>query len=218
MNQLQQSCLRFSPTAWAKLLYLRDFGRTEVGGFAIATSEDHLLVNDIQLVRQATTVVTVDFDDQAVAEFFDQQVDLGLKPAQFARIWVHTHPGRSAQPSVTDEETFARAFGRTEWSVMFILAKGGQTYCQLQFNVGPGGAIELPVEVDYAQPFPGSDQAAWRAEYLANVEEILIAAVPDKAPHDPGQPFIPGDSATHSDDWSVAPVEEDWYDLILGQY
>ena len=39
MNQFQrQTCLRFSPTAWAKLLYLRDFGRTEVGGFGIATS------------------------------------------------------------------------------------------------------------------------------------------------------------------------------------
>jgi len=25
--------LRFSPTAWAKLLYLRDLGETEVGGF-----------------------------------------------------------------------------------------------------------------------------------------------------------------------------------------
>ena len=56
------------------------------------------------------------------------------------------------------------------------------------------------------------------AEYLANVEELLIAATPNKAAHDPGQPLIPGDSATQSDDWSVAPVEEDWYDLILGQY
>ena len=28
--------LRFSPTAWAKLLFLRDYGPTEVGGFGIA--------------------------------------------------------------------------------------------------------------------------------------------------------------------------------------
>ena len=28
--------LRFSPTAWAKLLFLRDYGETEVGGFGIA--------------------------------------------------------------------------------------------------------------------------------------------------------------------------------------
>jgi hypothetical protein len=54
---------------------------------------------------------------------------------------------------------------------MFILARGGQTYCRLQFHVGPGGAVELPVEVDYSQPFAASDHAAWEAEYLAKVTE-----------------------------------------------
>jgi len=29
--------LRFSPTAWAKLLFLRDRGPTEVGGFGITS-------------------------------------------------------------------------------------------------------------------------------------------------------------------------------------
>jgi len=28
---------------------------------------------------------------------------------------------------------------------------------------------ELPVELDFSQHFPGSEQAAWEAEYLANV-------------------------------------------------
>jgi hypothetical protein len=32
--------LRFSPTAWGKLLYLRDRGGTEVGGFGIAPAAD----------------------------------------------------------------------------------------------------------------------------------------------------------------------------------
>ena len=36
--------LRFTPTAWAKLLFLRDYGDTEVGGFGIAASDDLLLV------------------------------------------------------------------------------------------------------------------------------------------------------------------------------
>ncbi len=31
--------LRLSPTAWAKLLFLRDLGETEVGGFGIAAAE-----------------------------------------------------------------------------------------------------------------------------------------------------------------------------------
>ena len=72
-----------------------------------------------------------------MAEFFDEQVDQGWQPAQFPRIWIHTHPGDSAQPSPTDEETFARAFGQTDWAVMFILAQGGQTYCRLEYHRAP---------------------------------------------------------------------------------
>ncbi len=42
--------LRFSPTAWAKLLFLRDSGETEVGGFGIAASDDLLLVEDVRRI------------------------------------------------------------------------------------------------------------------------------------------------------------------------
>src|SRR5262245_50863551 len=34
--------LRFSPTAWAKLLFLRDLGDSEIGGFGITPSDDLL--------------------------------------------------------------------------------------------------------------------------------------------------------------------------------
>jgi hypothetical protein len=119
--------LRFSPTAWAKLLFLRDLGPTEVGAFGLALTDDPLLVTDVQLVGQTCSLVSVLFDDQAVADFFDAQVDRGLRPAQFGRIWVHTHPWQSPAPSGVDEETFARVFSATDWAVMFILAKEGQT-------------------------------------------------------------------------------------------
>ena len=67
--------LRFSPTAWAKLLCLRDLGPTEVGGFGITDAGDLLHVRDIALVPQHCNEVFVAFDDTAVAEFFDDQVD-----------------------------------------------------------------------------------------------------------------------------------------------
>ena len=148
-----QQSLRFSPTAWAKLLYLRDCGDTEVGGFGIAPGNDLLTISDVQLVKQDCTPASVAFDDEAVADFFDSQVDQELRPEQFARIWVHTHPGNCANPSLTDEETFARVFDRSDWAVMFILAQGGQTYARLRFNVGPGGETERVQSlwcVDYA--------------------------------------------------------------------
>lgn len=151
------------------MLYLRDAGDTEVGGFGIAHPQDLLLVEDVRLVRQVCTVVTVKFDDASVADFFDEQVDLGRRPQQCGRIWVHTHPGNSPAPSGTDERTFARCFGQADWAVMFILAEGGQTYARLRFNVGPGGSIEIPVQVDFQRAFPAADPEAWNREYLDNV-------------------------------------------------
>jgi hypothetical protein len=113
----------------------------------------------------------VRFDDVAVADFFDEQVDLGRQLEQFARVWVHTHPGNSAHPSGTDEGTFRRCFGGTDWSVMFVLARGGRTYARLQFNVGPTGSMEIPVEVDFHRPFDAADQVAWKREYSDTVEK-----------------------------------------------
>jgi hypothetical protein len=161
--------LRFSPTAWAKLLFLRDAGNTEIGGFGISPAEDLLFVEDIALVTQTCTLVHVEFGDYAVADYFDRQVDAGRRPEQFARIWVHTHPGNSAEPSGTDELTFSRVFGRADWAVMFILARGGQSFARLRYNVGPGVDVKLPVDVDYARAFAASDQDGWQAEYTANV-------------------------------------------------
>ena len=200
--------LRFSPTAWAKLLFLRDLGDSEVGGFGISTADDLLFIEDVQLVRQVCTGVSVAFDDQAVADFFDRQVDEGRRPEQFARAWVHTHPGNSPQPSPTDEDTFARVFGRTDWALMFILARGGQSYARLRFHVGPGGELDLPVRVDYSRPFAASNPAAWQEEYLVAVKiaEEVFSMRSDPLRWDPlADPMDPWD-----EDWFSA-----WDRLLL---
>ena len=170
--------LRFTPYAWAKLLFLRDAGQTEVGGFAISAPQDCLLIEDVRLVRQNCTRVSVEFADEAVADFFDEQVDLGRRPEQFARMWVHTHPGDSPHPTRVDEETFARAFGRADWAVMFILARGGPTYARLQFGCGPGASLRIPVHLEYAAPFPASDRQLWQQEYAACVQPRALSPRP----------------------------------------
>jgi proteasome lid subunit RPN8/RPN11 len=167
--------LRFSPTAWSKLLLLRDKGPTEVGGFGIAPAGDLLYVEDIQLVQQTCTSISIAFDDSAVAEFFDDQIDAGRRPEQVGRIWIHTHPGDSAQPSHVDEDTFKRVFGPCDWAVMFILAREGETYCRLRFRAGPGGAFEIPVQVDFQEPFAGSNFEVWAGEYDTTVRKAEFA-------------------------------------------
>jgi proteasome lid subunit RPN8/RPN11 len=140
-----------------------------VGGFATSAGDDLLFVEDVQLVRQRCTSVSVVFDDGSVADYFDRQVEQGLRPDRFARIWWHTHPGRSAQPSSLDEETFERVFCRADWAVMFIVARDGDAYARLQLNTGPGGSLLIPVEVDFGRPFDGSDFAEWDYQYQENV-------------------------------------------------
>jgi hypothetical protein len=105
-----------------------------------------------------------------VADFFDAQVNAGRKPEQFARLWLHLHPGDYAEPSVIDEETFERVFGECQWALMFILARNDRTYAKLSFNVGPGGNVLIPVVVDYSHEFGPSDREKWDTEYSANIQ------------------------------------------------
>ncbi|MCA9091286.1 MAG: hypothetical protein KDA90_21940, partial [Planctomycetaceae bacterium] len=170
-RQSQRPVLTFTPTAWAKLLYLRDLGPTEVGGFGITEPDDLLCVRDIGLVQQQCTETFVSFDDLAVAEFFESQVDAGRQPQQVGRIWIHTHPGDSAQPSSVDEETFSRAFGHCDWAIMAILARGGETFAQLHWRHGGGSRISMRVDVRFDVAFAGSDHDAWQEEYAEHVQD-----------------------------------------------
>jgi proteasome lid subunit RPN8/RPN11 len=163
--------------AWAKLLFFRDRGSTEVGCFGIAPAGDLLYVEDVRLIQQSCTAVSVAFDDAAVADLFDEQIDAGGRPEQFGRIWIHTHPGESAQPSQVDEETFERVFGACDWALMFILARGGQTYGRLWFRAGPGGGFEISTELDFERAFAGSDPRAWSAEYDTCVRPMMFSAL-----------------------------------------
>ena len=61
------TALRFSPTAWAKLLYFRDKSPNEVGGFGITAPDDLLFIEELITVKQEVTCVSVKFDDEAVS-------------------------------------------------------------------------------------------------------------------------------------------------------
>src|SRR5580704_10346320 len=141
----QSTAVTFSPLAWLKLLMFLHADDTEVGGFGISAEKQPLYIEDFVTVKQSVTAVTVAFDDTAVADFFDVCIDRGLTPARFARVWVHTHPGESPEPSSVDEETFARVFGSCDWVGMLIVSRTHATYARVSFSAGPGGSILLPV-------------------------------------------------------------------------
>jgi proteasome lid subunit RPN8/RPN11 len=176
----------------------------------------------VVLIQQTCSSVSVAFDDHSVAEFFDQQVDLGRRPTEFARIWIHTHPGNSAEPSLTDEETLARVFGSTDWAVMFILARGGQTYCRLEFHVGPRAAMEVDSQVDYQQPFAASDHTNWFVEYRnkvlqlgagSDVENLVRTPRPPVTEPERCEAYTVAQRPDHVelvDDWDAEPAWEEY--------
>ena len=174
-------CLTFAPLAWLKLLFFCHSGASEIAGFGITAKDDLLYVEDFVTVCQHSSAVTVALDDQAVADFSDRCVDAGLPPERYLRVWCHTHPGSSAQPSYTDEETFARVFGTCDWAVMFILSRTANTFARLSLNVGPGAETSLPVSVDWAAwPAVISDPrfsmasllADWQKEFATNIHPV----------------------------------------------
>ena len=165
----QRPRLRFTPYAWAKLVFLRDLGPTEIGGFGICDPDDLLLVTDFVTVRQRCTSASVVFEDAAVTRFFSDQAMAGRPPESFDRVWIHTHPGNSARPSSTDERTFRRCFGQANWAVMCIVAEGGATYARYRSNAGPGMHRRLDVAVEYGVDFEASNQDAWKDEYHERV-------------------------------------------------
>lgn len=48
---------------------------------------------------------------------------------------------------------------------MFILAEEGSTYARLRFGAGPGGQMRISAQVDFSEPFTGSDETKWLEEY-----------------------------------------------------
>jgi proteasome lid subunit RPN8/RPN11 len=166
-------CLRFAPRAWLKLAWLCQKADTEVGGFGVTADGDPLYITEFHTIKQECSSVSVEFDDVALADFMEDQVDRGLTPDRFLRLWIHTHPDIGANPSGTDEATFEKKFGDCSHAVMFILAKGGETYARLR--VDGFGETTIPVEVDWsawpedAGPVADSVQA-WADELKANVK------------------------------------------------
>jgi len=161
--------LRFTPYAWAKLIWMRDRGDTEVAGYGITATPDPLLITDFVLVKQNCTSVEFHFDKDDSAEHIHRMMDIGLPPWSCSNILIHTHPGNSPKPSLCDEENFRDSFSHPHWAIMFILAQEGETYCRLKFNIGPGANKEIVTTIDWKTHFRGCNVSEWEEEYKKNV-------------------------------------------------
>ena len=168
--------LRFAPTAWAKLLWFRDRGPTEIAGFGVSRADDPLYVEEFITIPQEADVATFEFGDDATNDYLTDMVKAGYQPAECFRIWLHSHPGsgKGIGPSGHDEEVFERCFGGCDWSIMFII-NDSDTYARLRLSASKGQiamSCKLDVERDYSGEFKGvteKDIEAWEDEYVRNI-------------------------------------------------
>lgn len=171
-HKLDISTLYFTPYAFAKLIHMRDVQDKEVGGWGITAKESPLVVRDFMLCKQEVSGASVDFDDDGLVEFFDLMASKHkLEPHQFSRIWIHTHPANSARPSGTDEETFGNALSQSDYAIMAILAKGGETYARLRVSKPFEIEIEMNIAILWKAAFPQSKKDSWDKEFEDNVTE-----------------------------------------------
>lgn len=218
--------LTFSPLAWLKLQFFCHAGDTEIGGFGISAQNNHLYVEDFVTLKQETSAYSVYFDDTAVADHFDRWVDAGYPPYRFSRLWLHTHPGNSALPSSTDEETFRRVFGENDWAVMGILSRAGHTYARIGLSAGPGSQERLRWRVDWrawaqlaGQTGWPSLAKAWQEEFHASIHPVPLATpgFPGTGLGYPG-PFqgYGGSGQYHDSLWEpgLSPDSDSWQGFI----
>lgn len=176
-----ETCLRFSPYAWAKLQFLCHSIPTEVGAMGITAAGDPLLVMDMYLPKQVVNEASNKFDDDDLDDMMFALSEQGHNPINVSRVWIHTHPGNSAAPSSTDWNTFEATFSKYNWAIMFILAEGGETSCWYNSKGDPekrlpGFSGFIDVDVDWHLSFEGSDVNKWKAEIEEKVRRQVIVA------------------------------------------
>lgn len=175
--------LTFSPYAWMKLQYMCHKGDTEVAGFGVTSKEDRLHVVDFKLIPQISSMASFEFEDKGYADYIDDSIEAGKDPENFLRIWIHTHPGSSPTPSDVDESTLSEKFNRFPWIIMFILARGGDTYARMRILphektnlIVPSMDITMDVTVswkrnkdDLIRVVTAEDE--WEKEYTDNIKQ-----------------------------------------------
>ena len=173
--------LQFSPYAWRKLLFLRDISQNEVCALGISDKNSPLHVVDLVVPKQPVSEVSCNLDMDSVADIYADFAEQNKPVEEFGRVWLHTHPGTSSQPSGTDERTFATNYGNCEWGVMFILARNGSTYSRMSLS-----AFDLQlltdVVINWNTAFPASCEKEWAAEYTKAVSQKPVY-VPLIQPH-----------------------------------
>lgn len=149
--------LVFTPRAFSKAMHWRYNKKGwEISGQGISYSANRLYIDDFELVKQESSSVTTDFDDQGWLEFMhEMKTGRNLQPFQFLSVLVHTHPGFSTNPSGTDEKNWKDRIEKDQrdFYVMCIVSDGPESAHARLFMKEPVSLVtEIPVKIDWSGP------------------------------------------------------------------
>jgi hypothetical protein len=158
--------------AYQKLLYWEALSKkNEISCFGVALNPNDLLrVTELYLPEQEVDSGSTDPTSDGLVQMYEDLEEHALEPVQFSRIWIHTHPGKSA-PSGVDYATCKEVFGGCNWFVMLVKGSDGFT-CYLYIMGDMPVRLTLQVEVDYGNPgLPSNIIKRWTDAFQANVSE-----------------------------------------------
>lgn len=147
--------LVLSVYAYYKWKYMCYSTPLEVSAYGFARGDqsfqDLLYIEDLVILDQECSTAYTTMDADAILEYYDKLADRDIPLQRGTRVWFHTHPVMSAEPSSTDTDTFAESFDGPDWSVMAIISQTDDMSARLKITT-PLAAIEedINIKVDWS--------------------------------------------------------------------
>lgn len=150
-------------------------------GFSRGTKSfaDLLYIEDLIILRQECSTCFTNIDSDAILEYYDKLADKDIPLQQGTRVWFHTHPQMSAQPSSTDTDTFAETFDNPDWSIMAILSQTNDMTARLKLTTEFAALEEdIDIKIDwssYKRDLPKVAQfaAEWEEDIKTKVRKMI---------------------------------------------
>lgn len=172
------------PEAYLHWQFLCHNGKTEASAFGISDPNDPLLVHSLYVPKQKCNPVFTSIDDDSRFDMVEWAEENGIRIDQINRIWLHTHPEMSADPSRVDEETFQK-LANCDYAVMGILSRTNDVYARIQHKSSKTD-YQIPIEVLWKE-FPSSLEnlagktVEWKKNYDENITEMAMPTVKVKS-------------------------------------
>lgn len=184
---MNEARIRLSPLAASKISYYLTTASTEVGMLGV-TDKDSLLVRDVFVPRQRCSVLSTEFDMNDVSDYVTRMCEDGYEVSQVMRVWIHTHPGMSPNPSGVDYQTFEEAYGDSDFAVMCVVGDRRRSTSVLDINT-KFGRIRSFLKVSWPGSIPSlslDDRDALLRDRISKVEARPVCEFKTVRPYSEG--------------------------------